>query len=63
MSKILDLRTRHQETSIVDGGTLYRLGPIIQVWWNSGHKETWTAPDEQQAISEFKDMVERWNQP
>lgn len=61
MSASPDLRTDFDEKFAVFGGTLYRKGNIVQMWWDDTDKETWTAPNEQQAKDNFISMKERWN--
>lgn len=65
----IDLRKNYDEVVDVEFGRLYRKSNVIQVWWERnpiGKKfdipvqETWTAPDEKQAIENFTDMLERW---
>jgi hypothetical protein len=56
----LDLRKSFDERTRVEGGTLYRKGNVVQVWWDEYGKETWTAPDEGQARGSYEDMADRW---
>jgi hypothetical protein len=63
-----DLRKSYQEKATVAGGTLYRFGAIVQVWWNvlggevldTPEPETWSAPSVEQAQQNFDSMKERW---
>lgn len=51
-----DLRYSHDEKADVLGGTLYRQGLTVQVWWHSG-PETWTGnsvTEAQQFFTDFK---------
>lgn len=60
-----DLRQDHDEQTTVKGGTLYRKGKIVQVWWDhlpgEEGRETWTSPDADNAAREYNNMKERWN--
>ena len=58
----VDLRKGYDEKVTVPGGTLYRKGSIIQVWWDKFGPETWSHPwvTEKEAIRNFYDMQERW---
>jgi rubrerythrin len=55
-----DLRKDYDEKAEVLGGTLYRKGNIVQVWWSDGTKETWTS-DVANAQKNFQSMKERWS--
>jgi len=48
-------------------GVVYRKGKIVQVWWETtigGYTgpETWVGPNIENAVTNFIDMVERWNE-
>jgi hypothetical protein len=43
-------------------GTFYRKGRVVQVIYKNGETETWTAPDEEQAKYNFRELVERFNE-
>lgn len=61
MNKAIDIRRKATRKAVVDGGTLYQSGAVIQAYWDAGRgRETWTAPDVAQATSEFDSMVARW---
>lgn len=62
LSDIPDLRNDFDEKFAVFGGTLYRKGNVVQMWWSDTDKETWTAPNEQQAKDNFAAMKERWSE-
>lgn len=55
-----DLRKGYDEKASVIGGTLYRKGNTIQVWWDKQGKETWTSQGYADARENFDDMKERW---
>lgn len=69
---MLDIRNtadrRHFVVSAHADGILYRRANIVQVWWSrvGGDvfdppvRETWTAPNTDEAEAEFRDMAERW---
>jgi hypothetical protein len=57
----VDIRKDYDEMAEVKGGTLYRKGGTIQVWWGPGWgKETWSS-DVENAKRNFIDMRERWS--
>ena len=55
-----DLRKDYDEMAKVSGGTLYRKGGVIQVWWDDAGPETWTS-DEANAKKNFIAMRDRWS--
>lgn len=63
----VDIRQDYDEVAEVTGGVLYRKGKMIQAWWTHDGRgepfeqsvaETWTAPDEEQAMVNFRRMQE-----
>lgn len=55
-----DLRKDYDEMAKVSGGTLYRKGGVIQVWWDDAGPETWRS-DEENAKKNFIAMRDRWS--
>jgi hypothetical protein len=54
----VDLRKDYDEMAKVGGGTLYRKGNTIQVWWDEWGPETWS--DVVDVKTAFNEMQERW---
>ena len=61
----INLRKNHDDVAQVTDGFLYRKGKIVQAWWTHDGRgepfdqpvpETWTLPDEEQAIFNFNQM-------
>ena len=61
MTSLKDIRPTARRFTRVDGGVLYLRGNQVQVWWDDGSAETWTAPDNEQALANYTDMADRWN--
>lgn len=51
----------YDEKKSIDGGTIYRKGSTIQIKWNGGRCDTWNEPTVNEAIKNFRDMVDRGN--
>ena len=68
---IPDLRDRWSNRTNIKHGVLYRLGRVVQVWWNEnipnelwpipGNREvTWTFEDPELAMDGYRSMRDEW---